>query len=82
MDHLATLTEELMANSMDAPCSVALYKKKKLYNTNASMHVKTYRYIIWSHDLIALALKNIKFGHLIAIFGTHSICNGWSALTS
>ena len=45
MDHLATLTEELMANNMDAPSSIALYKKKKLYNTNASMHVKTYRYI-------------------------------------
>ena len=46
MDHLATLTEELMANNMDAPSSIVLYKKKKLYNTNASMHVKRNRYIL------------------------------------
>ena len=31
MDHLATFTEELRANNMDAPSSVALYKKKKNY---------------------------------------------------
>ena len=29
MDHLATLTEELMANNMDAPSSIALYLQEE-----------------------------------------------------